>query len=159
MGLRHNRMGGLTEIRTESGITLVELLAALLISAFIMVMASRIFLSGNLQFLQRTSESERLGELHRLKGMLQGALKTEVERCASGKLWLRQDDKEKELAVMVKEHFPNLTGSEFNCLEPSADAASLVEWKDRFQPALVEYRVILKQKNGKTDTLAGSWIK
>ncbi|HKP95158.1 MAG TPA: hypothetical protein VJ385_05310 [Fibrobacteria bacterium] len=141
-----------------AGVTLVELLAALVVSAFIVVMASRIFLSGNLRFLQRTTESERLGALYRLKGAIHGAFRRDVERCASGRLWLREDDGESEMAALLKERFPGLAGSEFHCLEPAPDGASLREWKDRFQPALVEYRLVL-EKNGKADTLAGSWIK
>ena len=76
-------MGG--EARGELGVTLVELLAALLISAIIVAAASRIFLSGNRQYLLRTAESQRLEELHRLKGVLQGLLKREVETCGSGR--------------------------------------------------------------------------
>lgn len=140
------------------GVTLVELLAALLISAFIMVMASRIFLTGNHQFLERSSESRGLEESYRMKTFLQGALRREVERCSAGKLWLRGSEGGKDVETLLKAHFPNLTGAEFHCLEPAADASSLVEWKDWFQPRLIEYQVMMK-RDGKTDTLRGSWME
>ena len=144
--------------RPESGVTLVELLAALIVSAFVVIVAGRIFLSGNHQFLARRADSERLSTLYRLKGMLRVALQGEVARCASGKLWLKEDAEEQELGTLVKARFPDMVSAEFRCLEVSADAADLVEWKDRFQPRLVEYRVVLEM-DGKADSLSGSWIK
>jgi prepilin-type N-terminal cleavage/methylation domain-containing protein len=142
----------------QKGITLVELLAALVISAFVVVMASRIFLSGNRQFFERFIESDRLGELHRLKGALQGVLKRDVARCASGRLWLAEGEGEQELSELLKPRFPGMSGSEIRCFEISPDGHSLVEWRDRFQPSLIEYSIRMQRKAG-TDTLAGSWIK
>ena len=142
----------------QRGITLVELLAALVISAFVVVMATRIFLSGNRQFLERSAESDRLGGLYRLKGAVQAALKREVARCASGKLWVLESGIEKELPELLKSRFAGVAGSEIRCLEVSTDGHSLVEWQDRFQPRLIEYRIQVKT-GSKTDTLAGYWIK
>ena len=136
---------------------MVELLAALLLSALVVVAASRIFLSGNFQFLKRFSESERLGTLYRLKGAVDNALRKDVERCAADGLWIREGDSTRALIVVLKGRFPDLAGAEFRCLELSPDGTSLVEWKERFQPGLVEYRVVLKKK-GIADTLNGSWI-
>jgi hypothetical protein len=51
-----------------------------------------------------------------------------------------------------------LTGASFRCLETGPGHETLVEWKDWFQPRLIEYQVILKT-NGVSDTLKGSWIK
>jgi type II secretory pathway component PulJ len=142
----------------ERGITLIELLAALLITAFIVVMASRIFLSGNRQFLARSAQSQRLEDMFRLKAVLQGLLKRDVERCAAKKLSLREGETGKDAETLLKAHFPDLARAEFICLEPAPDNGSLVEWKEWFQPRLIEYKVIL-EKGGKSDTLAGSWIK
>jgi hypothetical protein len=136
----------------------VELLAALLLAGFIVALASKLFLSGNAQFLRRATESRRLGDLYRLKGMIQGSLKKDVTRCASGKLWLREGGSEKELSEAIKGHFPDMAAARFKCLETASDGSGLVEWKARFQPGLVEYAVILG-KGAKADTLAGSWIK
>gem|GEM_PF-2383589 len=144
--------------RRERGVTLVELLAALLISGFIMTMASRIFLSGNRQFLERSSESHRLEAFYGMKGFLHGALKGEVESCIGGKLWLRGPEGGTDVAVLLKSRFNDLKGAEFHCLEPSSDRSSMVEWKEWFQPRLIEYRIWIG-KNGRTDTLAGSWVK
>ncbi len=144
--------------RAERGVTLVELLAALVISAFIVVMASRIYLGGHFQFLRRIWEAERLETRYRLKGMLQGALKEEVARCTGGKLWLRGTGPEKEMDGLLRVRFPEYSVATFLCLEPAPDSASLVEWKGRFQPKLVEYQVVLKS-HGAADTLVGSCIK
>jgi len=140
------------------GFTLVELLAALMVSAFIAVMAARIFHSGNVQFMRRVSDSERLAALFKLKAKLQTELKEEVSRCSFGRLWLRRGAEETELTVRLRERIPDLLSADFRCFETASDSASLVEWTDRFQPRLVEYRMVLK-KGPDTDTLAGSWIK
>lgn len=144
--------------RGSRGVTLVELLAALLISGFVVVLAGRIFLSGNRQYLQRFSESERLAALYRVKAGVQGALNGEVERCSGGKLWLRSDSGEMELAPMLKARFPGFASSDFRCFETGADSASLVEWTEWFQPRLVEYKVVLGL-GAKSDTLSGSLVK
>lgn len=136
----------------------MELLASLLISGFVVVLAGRIFLSGNRQYLQRFSESERMSALYRIKAGVQGALQGEVERCSGGKLWLRSDAGEMELAPMLKPRFPGMASAEFRCFETGADSSSLVEWTSWFQPRLVEYRVVLRQ-GAKSDTLAGSVVK
>lgn len=146
------------DLRGSHGVTLVELLAALLISGFVVVLAGRIFLSGNRQYLQRFSESERLAALYRIKAGVQGALKGEVERCSGGKLWLRSDSGQSELAPMLKSRYPGMASADFRCFETGTDSTSLTEWTEGFQPRLVEYRVVLGQ-GAKTDTLAGSMIK
>jgi prepilin-type N-terminal cleavage/methylation domain-containing protein len=140
------------------GVTLVELLAALLISGFVVVLAARIFLTGNRQYLQRFSESERLAALYRIKAGVQGALNGEVERCSGGKLWLRSDSGEMELAPMLKAHYPGMASADFRCFDTGSDSSSLVEWTEWFQPRLVEYKLVLGQ-GAKSDTLAGSMVK
>jgi prepilin-type N-terminal cleavage/methylation domain-containing protein len=142
----------------QRGITLIELLAALVIAGFVVIMASRVFLAGNRQFLLRSSESQRLEEFYRLKGFTQGLLKRDVERCEAGKLSIRADGGEADVETLLKQHFPELTKAVFHCLEAATDRSSLVDWKDGFQPKLIEYRIDLK-RNGKPDSLEGSWIK
>jgi type II secretory pathway component PulJ len=143
----------------ERGITLIELLAALLISGFVILMASRVFISGNRQFLLRSSESRRLEELYRLKAVVQGILKREVVGCAGGRLSLREGDGSADAGTLIKGHFPDCTGAVFRCLETGRQGdEALVEWKEWFQPRLIEYQVVMKRK-GMADTLSGSWIK
>lgn len=146
------------KIGGQRGITLIELLAALLITGFIVVIASRIFISGNRQFLLRSSESQSLERLHRVKSVLQAALKGDVETCASGSIGIRSDSISGDGFGFLKSRIPELESAEFHCLEPDRDGMSLVEWKEGFQPGLIEYRLILNRK-GKRDTLSGSWIK
>jgi prepilin-type N-terminal cleavage/methylation domain-containing protein len=146
------------EIGGQRGITLIELLAALLITGFIVVIASRIFISGNRQFLLRSSESQSLERLHRVKSILQAALKGDVETCSSGSIGFRSDSIAGDGFDFLKRRVPELESAEFLCLEPDRDGTSLVEWKTGFQPGLIEYRLILNRKD-KRDTLAGSWIK
>jgi type II secretory pathway component PulJ len=145
-------------VNRERGITLIELLAALLISGFVILMASRIFISGNRQFLLRSSESRRLEELHRLKAVVQGDFARDVVECAAGRLSLREGDGTVGAEKLIKAHVPGLTGASFRCLETGPGHETLVEWKDWFQPRLIEYQVMLKT-NGVLDTLSGSWIK
>lgn len=140
------------------GATLVELLAAMVISAVVVVLASRIFISGNHQYLARVMESDRLSDLYRLKGAVAYALQSEIETCDRGKLWLRQGGESVDLQVALKSRFPNLESADFRCLEPDRDRVSLTEWKDGTQPRLVEYRLILND-NQVRDSLKGSLIK
>ena len=142
----------------ENGVTLVELLAALAISAVVVTLASRIFLSSNQQFLARALESDRLKSLYLLKATLQNSLRTEMTRCESGQLWLRVDGAEKELLPILKTRFSAVQSADFLCWEKTGGPISLVPWKDAFQPALVEYRIVLSA-SGTTDTLMGSLIK
>jgi prepilin-type N-terminal cleavage/methylation domain-containing protein len=149
----------------QRGVTLIELLAALLITGFIVAIASRIFISGNRQFLLRSSESHSLEQSHRVKSVLQAILKREVEKCASGSMELKRgSDPEgsgadgEDVAALLKTRVPELESAAFRCLETDREGTSLVEWMDGFQPGLIEYRLILDRK-GKRDTLAGSWVK
>jgi type II secretory pathway pseudopilin PulG len=138
--------------------TLVELLAALLVSGFVVAMAGRIFLSGHAQFVKRSAESERLGILYRLKAEVRGALRDDIARCQGGGLWIKQGDAEADLQAFLKKRSPGLQDADFRCLEPAADGASLQEWTDGAQPRMVEYRLRVKTR-GVLDTLAGSWIR
>ena len=100
----------------QRGITLIELLAALLITGFIVVIASRIFISGNRQFLLRSSESHSLERLHRVKSVLQAALKGEVETCASGSLEFGSDSVASDAVDFLKSRVPELEAAQFLCL-------------------------------------------
>jgi prepilin-type N-terminal cleavage/methylation domain-containing protein len=145
-------------MKKESGVTLIELLAALLISSLVIVLATRIFLSGNRQFLNRALESDRLAALYKLKGAVQHALQGEIGRCESGKIWLRGDGKEQEVFASLRSRFPNVRVADFRCWEKSGEPISLVPWKDWFQPALIEYQIVVAT-SGTKDTLSGSWLK
>ncbi len=145
-------------MRMESGVTLVELLAALTISAFLVVLASRIFLSGNQQFLDRNLESDRFEKMYMLKASIQKYLQKEILRCDSGKLWVKMDGLETDVQAALKKHDSQIQSSDFQCYEKSGSPISLVTWKDWYQPSLVEYQIVLL-KSGVRDTLRGSWIK
>lgn len=144
--------------KSQNGVTLVELLAALLVSGLVLVIASRIFLSGKHQFLSRTADSKKIETLFHLKKVLQSALNGEIEECLGGKLTLRQASTHSDLQMILKKKFPEILTANLHCLEVSSDQTSLVDWKLGFQPRLVEYTIILKNK-GNLDTLLGSWIK
>lgn len=142
--------------RNERGMTLLEVIAALVISALVIALASRLFLTGQSQFLERVFESDRLSGQVRLKGALRQALEGEVLGCESGALRLKGE--EKDLAASIKERFPGADSLEFHCRETSQDGESLVKWAQRFQPQLVEYRLVLLTR-GKKDRLEGSILK
>jgi prepilin-type N-terminal cleavage/methylation domain-containing protein len=147
--------------RGQRGVTLVELLAALVVSALVVVLATRIFLSGNRQFRDRSDQSDRLSTLFRLKSSMQSVLRAEITRCASGGLWLRDDSAQgggKEIGALLKARFPGIESMDVRCFETSPPPLELVEWQKRFQPNLVEYRIYIRQ-SGKRDSLSGSWIK
>lgn len=141
------------------GMTLIELLAALLISGFVVSMAGRIFLSGNAQFVKRSADSERLSTLYGLKAALRGALRGEVSRCGAGTVWLKGKSGETDLLVLLKKKTPELADGKFRCLEPDAAGTALQEWREAIQPPLVEYRLLLKKKKGEDDSLSGSWLR
>lgn len=142
----------------EKGLTLVELLAALVISALVVALASRLFLSGHNQFLARVFETDRLSAMVRLKGALHHALQGGIGGCESGRLQLKDGDVKTDLATFLKERFPGADSLEFRCYETGSDGADLVEWKQRFQPQLVEYRILIRTRKAE-DWLVGSVLK
>lgn len=142
----------------EKGMTLVELLAALVISALVVALASRLFLAGHNQFLARVFETDRLSAMVRLKGALHHTLQGEIGGCESGRLLLMDGDVKKDLAAFLKERFPETDSLQFKCYETGSDGGDLVEWKQRFQPQLVEYRILLKTRKAQ-DWLEGSVLK
>jgi prepilin-type N-terminal cleavage/methylation domain-containing protein len=142
----------------ESGMTLIELLAALLISGFVVAMASRIFLSGHLQFLRRSADSERMNLFYRLKAETQGALAKEIVSCESGRLAFLSDSGKTDAAEWLKRRIPALSEARFACLEPASDGATLQDWKDASQPPLVEY-ILRVRLRGEPDSMTGSWLR
>lgn len=151
-------MKGRSTRRGDKGLSLVELLAAMVISALVVALASRLFMSGQMEFLARVFETDRLSALVRLKGALHQALAAEVVRCGGGKLALVGDTAKSDLSAWVKRRFPDADSITFRCFETNAGGDGLVEWKERFQPQLVEYRITLRTR-GRDDRLEGSILK
>lgn len=145
-------------LRGSRGVTLIELIVAIVISALVVGLASRLFLTGQREFLARVFESDRLSGLVRLKGALHQALRGEVTRCADGRLYIAKDGEESEMAALLKARFPESDSLDFRCYEVDAGGDKLVEWKGRFQPQLVEYRVSLKTRKI-VDRLEGSVLR
>lgn len=144
--------------RGHRGLTLIELLAALVISALAVALASRLYLTGHKEFLARVFETDRLSALVRVKGSLHQALAGAVARCGRGSLSLATDSADADMADWLKARFPEADSMVFRCFEVDARDGELVEWKDRFQPQLVEYRVVLRTR-GKRDELKGSVLR
>lgn len=143
---------------SRSGVTLVELVAAVVISALVVALASRVFLSGQKEFLARVFETDRLSDLVRLKGVLHRALGGRIERCEGGKMALATDSAALDLNGWIKTRFPEADSLVFRCLEADVARGELTEWKGRFQPRLVEYRACLKMR-GRAECLVGSVLK
>lgn len=142
------------------GVTLVEILIALVISAIAITLTSQIFFAGHREFVARIFESDRLSGLMRLQGAMHHSLHEKISRCRDGKLWLSESSSgaEVDLEGRLKKRFPGLDSLVFRCFETDAASEQLVEWKDRFQPQLVEFRVLLKARKH-TDLLEGSVLK
>ena len=147
-----------SDLSRSRGMTLIELLAALVISGFVMAMAGRVFLSGNAQFIKRSADSERLSVMYRIKADIRGALQGEVARCEKGGLWLKAATGEADLLEMLRKKEPGLAGGWFRCLEIAADGKALQEWRIADQPPLVEYGLLVRSRGGE-DSLSGSWIQ
>jgi hypothetical protein len=145
-------------IGLETGVTLIELLAALVVSAFVVAMASRIFLSGHAQFVRRSAESEKIALCYRLKAEVEAGLKGEILTCAGGKVALQTDSGQIDLGDRLRVRLPALTEVRFECLEPDSAGAVLQAWKDAAQPALIEYGLRVKVR-GQIDSLSGSWLR
>jgi prepilin-type N-terminal cleavage/methylation domain-containing protein len=142
----------------EAGLTLIELLAAMVVSAFVVAMASRIFLSGHAQFVRRSAESEKIALFYRLKAEVEAGLKGEIQECSGGKLALLTDSGQVDLATRLRARLPALTEARFDCLEPDATGSGLQAWKDADQPALVDYNLRVKVRE-QADSLTGSWLR
>ena len=96
--------------------------------------------------------------MYTLKATIQKYLKAEVRRCNSGVLLVQAEGRDTDLQGLLKTRFSEIQSSDFRCFEKAESPQSLVVWKDWYQPALVEYQVVLS-KSGVKDTLLGSWIK
>jgi hypothetical protein len=136
----------------------VELLAAVVLSALVVALAGRLYLGGQREFLARVFESDRLSDMIRLKGTLRQALRADIGRCEGGRLQLASDTGAADLAALVKARFPGADSLEFKCYEVDAAGDGLREWKTRFQPRLIEYRVSLRTR-GRSDRVEGSFLR
>lgn len=145
-------------LRGSRGVTLIELIVAIVISALVVGLASRLFLTGQREFLARVFESDRLSALVRLKGAVYQGLQGEVSRCAEGKVYLGHDSGDTEMGAWLKGRFPSADSLDFRCFEVDAGGDKLIEWKGRFQPQLVEYRISLKTRKI-VDRLEGSVLR
>ena len=154
-----DRAGAETGVKgPETGVTLIELLAALVVSAFVVAMASRIFLSGHAQFVRRSAESEKIALCYRLKAEVEAGLKGEVLACSGGKIAFQTDTGEIDLGDRLRARLPALTDARFACLEPDSAGTVLQTWKDAAQPALIEYDLRIRVR-GQDDLLSGSWLR
>lgn len=133
-------------MESQRGVTLVELLAA------------RIFLTGQKQYLERLFETDRISGLVRLKGALHHALGRRIATCGAGRLALDTDSTDLDLAAWLKTRHPGADSLAFRCLELGSGLSELVDWQGRFQPQLVEYRACLTVR-GRRDCLTGSVLK
>jgi hypothetical protein len=137
---------------------LIELLAALLITGFVVTVASRIFLSGNAQFVKRSADSDRLNARYRLKAQLRNAFLQEAVRCEGGRLTLKGPEGDFDLLGHLRKRDEGVVEAAFKCLEADAGGGALQAWREADQPPLIEYRLILKIRGG-SDTLDGSWLR
>lgn len=145
-------------IGPETGVTLIELLAALVVSAFVVAMASRVFLSGHAQFVRRTADSEKIALCYRLKAEVEAGLKGEILECSGGKLTLQTDTGQIDLGDRLRARSPGLAEARFACLETDPAGTGLQTWKDAAQPALIEYGLRIRVR-GQDDSLSGSWLR
>jgi prepilin-type N-terminal cleavage/methylation domain-containing protein len=142
----------------ENGVTLIELLAALVVSAFVVAMASRIFLSGHAQFVRRSADSEKMALFYRLKAETEAGLKGEILACSGGQLSLLTDSGQVDLGARLRARTPALVATRFDCLEPDAAGTGIQAWKEATQPALIEYGLRVRVR-GQEDSLTGSWLR
>jgi prepilin-type N-terminal cleavage/methylation domain-containing protein len=142
----------------KRGVTLLELLVALVISAIVISYASYIFLSGNHQYINRLMESGRIAQLFRIKTGIVKSLEDPIEKCEDGKILIVQDSGKIELNIKLKTQFPIIDSLVFHCLEMDSDSLSFRDWKEGNQPRLVEYRAFITEKNVR-DSLSGSVAK
>jgi prepilin-type N-terminal cleavage/methylation domain-containing protein len=144
--------------RKERGVTLIELLAALAITGFVVAMAGRVFLSGHAQFLRRSADAEKLAAFYRLRAEVRGGLREDVGSCAGGRLMLRDENEPADLGERIRKRMPVVTEAHFLCWEIAAAGGTLQAWTESAQPALVEYRFRIRIR-GKEDSLSGSWMR
>jgi prepilin-type N-terminal cleavage/methylation domain-containing protein len=142
----------------NKGVTLVELLAAMVVSALVVALASRIYLSGHHELVRRITESEDLDRLYRLKAHLRKELAGEISKCDAGGIKLRADKKEIDLFMVLHVKFPTLDTLRVACLVADTLQAKMVPWAGTGQPQIVEYEAHLAQARG-MDWLRGSVLR
>ena len=142
----------------QRGITLVELIAAMVISALVVTLASRVFLTGQKEYLARVFDTDRISALVRLKGALHQSLGGNIATCDGGRITLATDSADLDLAAWLEARHPEADSLVFKCLEVEEGRGEPAEWKGRFQPQLVEYRACLEIR-GRRDCLSGSVLK
>jgi prepilin-type N-terminal cleavage/methylation domain-containing protein len=140
----------------EKGLTLLELLAALVISGFVMALAGKLFLSGQRAFHERIFDTDRLSSLLLIKGTLQQELSREILTCKNGRIELIREAATVNLSQWVQARFAEVASSEFRCFELDGDHLSA--WENRFQPSLVEYHIKMRE-GGKWSEWDGSLLK
>jgi prepilin-type N-terminal cleavage/methylation domain-containing protein len=143
---------------SERGVTLIELLAAMALSGLVVALASRIFLSGQAQFLRRSADSEKMAAFYRMKAEVETDLRGEIISCAGGRLVFRSDSGEIDLGAKLRKRHPDLAQSRFACLEPDEGGSALQIWKAGAQPPLIEYRLDIRFHRG-MDSLTGSRLR
>lgn len=134
----------------------MEVLAAVAISAFALLLVNHLLRIGQNQFLARIMESNRLHTLYRLKASLVQEMGQEIEECESGHLIFKEG--RHDLASRLKQRFARIESLQVRCYEVSKDSRKLVIWRTLHQPQLVEYHIVLKLR-ASADTLRGSFLK
>ncbi len=140
------------------GFTLIELLVGITISTFIVTLTSRIYLSGHSQFMARSQEAEDLRHLFLLTRTIQKALQNPISKCQGGQIEIEREEKKIILKDSLLEIYPEIKSLKFICLEADTLQNRLTEWKDRFEPQLIEYTGVWKSK-GSERMIFGSWLK
>jgi prepilin-type N-terminal cleavage/methylation domain-containing protein len=142
----------------KKGLTLVELLAALVISSIVVALAGRIFLSGNKGMAERANDSDRLEKLFSVKTHMQNLLTRPFLKCDREEVTVQIGRNKINLQKEIRRKFPFADSLEIKCLVADTATKSFRPWNGIGQPQLVEYQVSINGKKS-IDKLEGSVLK
>ncbi|MGL1934453.1 MAG: prepilin-type N-terminal cleavage/methylation domain-containing protein [Fibrobacterales bacterium] len=124
---------------SQRGVTLIELMAAIAVSAIVLTLLGQLFLQSQKEYSSRMSESWQFQKQYLIEKTINKALYSDFEECSFGKI------KVKTLKSTVNESiyqkFPEVEAITFKCFELDPDLGIVQDWKFAIKPDLVKYQI------------------
>ncbi len=121
---------------TQSGFTLIELIVAIAISSFVIVLWSQVFSDSLRQYHNRMNDSAYFRDSYLIENTIRTVTKRGIKKCSFGKLILSDDlNLNSKLLTLV----PALKDITFECYEKDIQLGIMQEWYLKNKPDLIEY--------------------
>ncbi len=135
------------DCKRMQGLTLLELMVAMTMSGFVIVMASNLFLYNFKNFHIRSHEAEALQEAFAIDHFIQKSLTLPIENCSSDQITIRENHTSLLLSKEASKKYPTLKSIKFNCLQADTASKKMEAWKKGDSPDIVQYSLNMNFKN------------